>query len=201
MERFDDLSVLLDHVWTYVQAAGTDRQHPFRTPTFGTAGIDPPNLRTVVLRAVDPDERRLAFHSDRRSGKVGEIRAHDRIVWHGWDPGRSQQLRLHGTATVHTDDEVADAHWEAGTPQELKLYARPTTPGAKLDAPGDGLADSVKDGDLTRDDIAPGRQHFAAIRTVIDELYFLHLHPEGHYRARFRFDDGSQAWDGSWIVP
>jgi pyridoxine/pyridoxamine 5'-phosphate oxidase len=203
MERFTDLDALIDHVWSYAGDAGSDSQHPFRTPAFGTAGIDPPNLRTVVIRHVDPADRVVAFHSDRRAGKIGEIRAHDRIAWHGWDPERSQQILLHGTASVHTSDAFADRLWEQGAPQELKLYVRPKTPGTPLDEPGDGLADSLKEadaeGELTREDVAPGRRYFAAIRTVIDEVFFLHLHPDGHYRARFRHED--DGWDGEWIVP
>ena len=201
VDRITDLDALLDHVWTYVTEAGTNSQHPFRTPAFGTAGIDPPNLRTVVLRHADADDRTLAFHTDRRAGKVGQIRAHDRVAWHGWDPESSQQLLLHGSATVHTSDRVADEMWEAASPRELQLYMRPKTPGTPLDAPSDALDARVKSDDLTREDVAPGRKYFAAVRTVIDEIIFLHLHPEGHYRARFRYDDGADEWDGDWIVP
>jgi hypothetical protein len=203
MDRYTDLSALLDHIWSYVGAAAGDSSHPFRTPTFGTAGMDSPNMRTVVLRHADPDDRVLAFHTDRRTAKVAEIRANRRVAWHGWDASRSEQLRLHGRATVHTGDEVADALWEAGTPQELHLYMRPATPGTPLDNPGDGLADVVKSDfeDLTMEDVAPGRRYFAAVRTVIDEIHWLHLHPEGHYRARFRYDPSQDGFEGDWLVP
>jgi len=200
MERFTELSSVLDHVWTYVDAASEERSHPFRTPTFATGGLDAPNLRTVVLRDVSKADRVLGFHSDRRAQKVAEIRTHDRAVWHGWDAERSQQLRLIGRATVHTDDAYADEMWSTASPEELKLYLRAQPPGTPLDEPGDGLSEAAH-GDLTESDVAPGRTYFSAIRTVIEEIYFLHLDRGGHYRARFRFNPETEAFEGDWIVP
>jgi hypothetical protein len=202
MERYDDLDALLDHIWTYVETAADDSSHPFRTPTFGTAGMDRPNLRTVVLRQADADARLLGFHSDRRTQKIGEIRANDTVMWHGWDPERSEQLRLQGTATIHTNDAFASRMWQQGTPQELWLYARPKTPGVPTDTPESGIKAGVEEKafeDLTREDIADGRPYFAAVRTIVEEIHWLHLHPEGHYRARFKWD--GNAFDGTWVIP
>jgi len=203
VDRFSDLDTLLDHAWTYVTDASTNSQHPFRTPTFGTVGTDAPRLRTVVLRTADRATRMLGFHTDRRSQKITQIRRTPRIVWQGWDPDRSEQLRLRGTASIHTDDDFADGLWNAASAEELRLYRRPTAPGTPLDAPGHGLDEvAAPDGSaFTREDAAPGRPHFAAIRTVIDEIHWLHLHPEGHYRAHFRYRTAQNDWDGQWIVP
>lgn len=190
VDRFSDLDTLLDHIWTYVADASTNAQHPFRTPTFGTVGTDAPRLRTVVLRTADREARMLGFHTDRRSQKIEQIRGTPRIVWQGWDPERSEQFRLRGTASIHTDDDVADALWTAASDEERRLYRRPTAPGTPTEAPEHGL-----------DESAPGRPHFAAIRTVIDEINWLHLHPDGHYRAHFRYHSVQNDWDGQWIVP
>lgn len=203
MDRYTDLDTLLDHVWSYVTTAAQDPQHPFRTPTFGTVSAGAPRLRTVILRTAHRDDRMLGFHTDRRSQKITEIRGTPRVVWHGWDPERSEQFRLRGTASVHTDDDFADRLWEAATSEELRLYRRPVAPGTPIDAPGHGLDDVAAPGtpEFTREHAAPGRPHFAAIRTVIDEIHWLHLHPGGHYRAHFRYHTVEHAWDGQWIVP
>lgn len=190
MNRYTDLDALLDHVWTYVADAATDSQHPFRTPTFGTVSGDAPRVRTVVLRTADREARTLGFHTDRRSQKIEQIRSSPRVVWQGWDRERSQQFRLRGTASIHTDDDVADALWTAASDDERRLYRRPTAPGTPVEAPGHGL-----------DETAPGRPHFAVIRTVIDEIHWLHLHPGGHYRAHFHYHTVHDAWDGQWVVP
>lgn len=199
MRRFDDLGDVLDHCWRYVAEAGDDPRHPFRTPAFGTVGSEGPNVRTVVLRAVEPTARTLTFHSDRRAAKIDEMRARGMVMWHGWDPDLSQQLRLRGTATVHTDDAVADTLWANSSLEERKLYVRPTAPGSQVDRPQSGVAASVQGASLTEADVAPGRKYFAAIRTTITSIQWLHLHPEGHYRARFHWT--GEAFEGTWIVP
>jgi len=49
--------------------------------------------------------------------------------------------------------------------------------------------------------VAEGRPYFAVIRTVIDEVDWLHLHPEGHYRAQFQFHPDADRFEGTWVVP
>lgn len=201
MERLTELDEVCDRVWTQLDAAANDPGHPFRTLTFGTAQANRPHLRTVVLRDANPSARRLAFHSDRRAQKIDDIEENDRVAWLGWAPETREQVRLHGTATVHTDDEVADAMWEAETPSSLSVYVRSKAPGAALDGPGDGGRARAIDGEITRAVVAPGRDHFSVVRTVIDEIEWLHLHPDGHYRARFQHDEDAQGFAGTWIVP
>jgi hypothetical protein len=201
MDRYTQLNTVRTRVWRRLSAAAEEPGHPYRTLTFGTAQDDTPHLRTVVLRAVSRAHRRLAFHSDRRSQKVDDIRATGQIAWLGWDRETAEQVRLHGRATVHTDDAVADAMWEAQDPASLDVYAGTAAPGTPVDAPDDGLDEAVKSEPVTRADVASGRPHFAVVRTVIDEIDWLHLHPEGHYRARFTYDADAEAFEGSWILP
>jgi hypothetical protein len=119
----------------------------------------------------------------------------------GTDPETRSQVRLHGTATVHTEDDVAERLWKAEEPRSLAVYVRSQAPGTPLDAPDDGLAEAVQARPVTQADVEPGRKYFSVVRTVVDEITWLHLHPEGHYRARFQFDPDTQAFEGSWVVP
>jgi hypothetical protein len=201
MERLTNLDDVLDRVWHRLERAAEKPGHPFRTLTLGTAREDAPHVRTVIVRDTDRDARRLAFHTDRRTRKVEDIRDSDRIAWHGWTPDTREQLRLQGTATVHCDDEVADALWAAERPSSLDVYVRDDEPGTPVDRPRDGRAEAVRNKTLTRADVAEGRPYFAAVRTVIDEIEWLHLHPEGHYRARFAFDATEERFEGNWILP
>ena len=201
MERLTDLDNVLDLAWQRLERAAEKPGHPFRTLTLGTARDHAPHVRTVIVRETDREARRLVFHTDRRTRKVDDIRESDRIAWHGWNPDTREQLRLQGTATVHCDDEVADALWAAERPSSLDVYVRDAAPGTSVEAPRDGRADAVRNKTLTRDDVADGRPYFAAVRTVIDEIEWLHLHPEGHYRARFSFDAAETAFEGTWLLP
>lgn len=201
MTRYTNLESVLRHVWDEVEAAAAAPDHPYRHLTFGTVRDRTPDLRTVVLRRVDVDERVLQFHSDRRTRKVKDVRENERVAWHGWNPDTREQIRLRGTATVHLDDDVAMEMWETQSLESRALYVRPATPGSELDEPEDGLRPDVKTKSLSQDDVAEGRQHFAAIRTTIHEIEWLHLHPEGHYRARFKHQSGGEEFDGTWVVP
>ena len=197
--RYTDLDTVHAHVWDALEAAAENPGHPYRQLTFGTVHQETPDLRTVVLRTADADAHELQFHSDRRSRKVEALRENDRIAWHAWDAESLEQIRLYGTATVHLDDDVATALWESQSPGSLSVYPRPTAPGTPIDEPEDKLRPAVKSDPITEDDVASGRQYFAAIRTMIDRVEWLHLHPDGHYRARFEY--GTDGREASWIVP
>lgn len=201
MTSWTDLDDVLDLVWKQAEAGAVDPSHPFRTPTFGTAGNDQPQLRTVVLRSAQRDTRSLSFHSDRRADKIEEVRANERIAWHVWMPERSLQVRMRGRATVHTDDALADRMWEAEPPESLGHYLNDDPPATAIDEPVDELPDAFHEGTLTEEDVAAGRPHFAVVRTVIDEIDALHLQPGNHQRALFTWDTASNAFSGSWLVP
>lgn len=201
MQRFTDLDTVLSRVWERLETAASQSGHPFQVLPFGTVEDGEPHLRTVVLRQASADERLLAFHSDRRSQKIDDLRVNDRIAWLAWDPETSEQVRLRGRATVHLDDAVADQMWDAESPRSLDVYVRETASGTPLEAPAEGLDGAVTTEPVTREDVAKGRPFFAVVRTVIDEIDWLHLHPEGHYRAQFHFDEDTQSFSGTWVVP
>ncbi|PSQ97295.1 MAG: pyridoxamine 5'-phosphate oxidase [Bacteroidetes bacterium SW_9_63_38] len=201
MNRLTSLDEVRERVWRRLSKAADKPGHPLRLLTFGTVAADTPQLRTVVLREAVPAARRLAFHSDRRSQKIEHIRTNNRASWLGWDPETGEQVRLRGAATVHRDDEGADAMWREEAPRSLDVYRRTAVPGTPLDAPDDALPAAVKDAPITRADVAEGRTHFAVVRTIIDEIGWLHLHADGHYRARFTYDADAAAFEGTWIVP
>lgn len=201
MQRFTDLATIRRRVWDRLRAAATEPGHPLRALSFGTSTDGRPQLRTVILRDADPDERVLAFHTDRQSQKVADIRAEEKITWLGWTPETREQVRLSGTASLHFDDAVAEEMWQEQSPGSLDLYVRERAPGTPLEAPRDGRDAAVKTDPVTREDVADGRPNFAVVRTVIDGIDWLHLHPEGHYRAQFQFDAEADAFEGGWVVP
>jgi hypothetical protein len=201
MTRYSNLDSVLKRVWTQIESAAETPGHPYRHLPFGTIHEQSPDLRTVVLRRASAADRVLQFHTDRRSRKVRAIRENDRIAWHGWDADAREQIRLYGRASVHMDDEVAMDLWEHQSPTSLAVYARPTAPGTAIDAPDDGLRPAVKSKPVTEEDVAEGRPYFAAIQTTIDRIDWLHLHPDGHYRARFEYQEEKEAYQQTWIVP
>lgn len=191
MERHTNLDDLIAFVWQYFERAARDPDHPARTPTFGARG---PTQRTVVLRRADADERALAFHTDLRSDKVETLREDADVSFHHWNPERMMQFRLRGAGELHVDDPVADEIWEAESEQSREHYRKAGAPGSGVDRP--------RSTHPSTDDVeAPEepRSKFAAVRCIIESVDWLHLHPEGHYRAQF--DWTGTEWQGQWVVP
>lgn len=199
MERYEQLDRLLNHIWDQIKQGAADPAHPYHTPAFGSIGLSGPSLRTVILRNVDIQERSLSFHSDRRAEKIREIQRDPKITWLFWDPTPKEQLRLKGHATLHFEDERANQMWQDSHPKSLKLYVKPISPGTKVQEPQSGLSKHIQFDTLTDGDVEEGRQHFAVVHTTIDAIDFLHLHPEGNYRARFNWVE--EEYRGIWVIP
>ncbi|MEL7049917.1 MAG: pyridoxamine 5'-phosphate oxidase family protein, partial [Pseudomonadota bacterium] len=85
---YNDLDLTLSQIWRRLERGVADRRSPFHTPTVATMrradGL--PNLRTVVLRACEHQDRQLTFHTDARSEKCRELRANPAIALHVYDP-------------------------------------------------------------------------------------------------------------------
>ncbi len=189
MDRFDQLDELRAHIFDYLEAAVRDRDNAMTTPVFATDG---PGVRTVALRQFNLEERALLFHTDLRSKKVEQIEDNPRAIWLAWDKSLSQQFRLAGHTTVHADDEVADALWESEPDEDLEFYYKTSPPGARAEKPTSGINTKAMSEEVAR-------TNFAAVRTVVDEIVWLHIPPTGEYQARFEWD--GEEFEGHWVVP
>ncbi|PZD73924.1 hypothetical protein C1752_01795 [Acaryochloris thomasi RCC1774] len=199
LKRHNGLDSLLTHVWDQICHGANHPGHPYHSPTFGSIGAGGPNLRTVVLRAVDVSARALLFHSDRRAPKIQEVDQDARVTWHFWHPEQREQLRLRGTATLHFEDAIANQLWQSSSPQSLKLYTKSQAPGTQVTAPQSGLPQHIEADTFSPEDLSVGRQYFAAIRTIIHAVDVLHLREEGNYRAFFEWENENVT--SSWILP
>ncbi|WP_291299271.1 pyridoxamine 5'-phosphate oxidase family protein [Elioraea sp.] len=190
---YDDLPASLAEAWALLVRGAADRKHPFHTPAVATIGADGgPHVRTVVLRGASPPARRLRFHTDARSAKATELRARPRIAVHAYDPGGKIQLRLAGTATLHTNDDVANAAWKATKPLSRACYRVATAPGSHASDPVAALAE-IGDGDEA------GRAAFIAVTVTVVRMEWLYLAAAGHRRALFDWSSGSLR--ANWLVP
>lgn len=197
----DSLDTVLTSCWTKLCRGVADRRHPFHLPTLATVGADDlPQARTVVLRWCDEDERTLGFHTDRRSPKVAQLIRRPSCAWLFYDPGDRVQLRVTCSASVHTDDAVADAAWARTHIMSRRCYLAPNPPSQPSDALSSNLPDWASDGALTSENTAPARDYFAVVRTAVIEIDWLLLHHAGHRRARFRFGPGAEI-EATWMHP
>lgn len=188
----DDLVETRRRAWALLGRGAADRRAAFHTPTVATIGLDGrPRLRTVVLRHVDQTLLTLRFHTDRRSEKITELQRDPRLGLHFYDPEAKIQVRLDATATINSDDPVADAAWAASQRMSRVCYGTLPAPGMPIEA-SDAFALPADDGQ-----IAAGRSNFAAVVARVHKLEWLYLAHDGHRRAIF--DEATAA--GSWLAP
>lgn len=185
----DDLGELRAAAFALLARGVADRRSPIHTPTLATIGLDgAPRARTLVLRGFDPDGRRLRLHSDRRTCKFGELAADPRCAVHAYDAAAQVQIRVEGTASLHTDDDVAEAAWQASRPFSRIIYAIAPAPGTRVALPPPAPQDDTT-----------GRPHFATIEVKIHSLEWLWLAAEGHRRARIEWTGTEE--HATWLVP
>lgn len=185
------LDDLAGHCWQRLTAATRERSDPWRTPAIGTQSAPGVALRTVVLRAVNADNRELFLHTDARSAKARELAEAPWLAWLFWDPGSKEQLRACGGTSLHLGDDVAEAHWRDLPATSRANYRQVEAPGTPLG----GRAALPRDSD--DDEAAFSR--FLVVRCRIETMDWLHLHAEGHHRAHLTWS--APHWRADWVAP
>jgi pyridoxamine 5'-phosphate oxidase len=188
------LAGVVDAVWTAIERGCAERWTPWGLPALVTGGADGhPRARTIALRGVEREARRLLFHTDRRSDKVSALKADPRASLLFWSPGEAVEVRLTGRVALHVDDALAQDAWRTASPLSRSAARIALAPGTRLQrsTPFESL---VQEGDP-----AMAFSHFAALGFVADTLDWLWIGRHDLRRARFQWV--GQGWIGSWIVP
>ena len=181
----EPLDSLLPQIWNALETGCRDLHHPFRTPALGTVSATGAELRTVVLRAVEPTPRLLVCHSDFRAGKIRDLQRHPQVQWLFYHPQDKIQICARAIATVHRHDAVAEAAWRK-TPLPSRVnYGTRFAPGTKIKNPDDAWPASLRNRELTLEESEAGWPNFAVIVTRVEQFEFLQLDPDGHRRVAF----------------
>lgn len=191
---YNDLDNTLQECWRLLTEGVANRRSEFHTPTLVSLRDDgSPTARTVVLRALDLENRTIRFHTDLRSSKSREIAAEPRVALHIYDRDRKIQLRIEGLAVLHADDEMAVNAWRATRPFSRQCYRTAPAPGETISHPSDiGVHPNA-------DDPEAGRDNFVAVSVRIDAIEWLYLAASGHRRARFEWH--KTGFRAVWLVP
>lgn len=212
-DRIEALAALNTACWDQLAQAGRDRGHGWRRMALATAGPSTtpgepawPEVRTVVLREVQAEQRLLVFYTDSRAPKVAQLRAQPQASALLWCPSLGWQLRLRLHCQVDTGGLSVSSRWA-----RLKMhpsaqdYLSPLPPGAPLAAAAAaaavaGSAPGVASAAATPAAPSPAagadRTHFAVVFCQVQAMDWLELHAQGHRRALF--DAQGQ---GAWLTP
>ncbi len=190
---------ILKKIWKNLDMATLDRRHPFHLPVFGTVCDREPRLRTVVLRRFWRRPPQLAFHSHRAAPKVGQILANPNVYWLFYHPEEKFQLRVKGTAAVHSDDDLTEEQWLA-----TEIFARRCyigeAPTQESDEATSGLPEDLMKRRLTAEESEAGRANFVVITSTIDSIDCMELDAKGHRRALFEWNETGQLAT-RWLTP
>ena len=197
--KWNTLDGILDEVWKMLKRGVSHFNDPFHWPVLGTTGKNGCSLRTVILRQLILPERILVCHTDARTTKAKEICNLNKVGWHFYHPKKKVQLRISGTATLHTDDQFADDQWAAVPITSCINYCTAESPGVPVDKPTSGLPDFLLTKIPTMLESERGRKNFMTIACRIDSIDWLILQALGHRRARFDWDDNRLSF--TWLVP
>ncbi len=161
-----------------------DRRHPARHPTFASISPDGlPQARTLVLRAFDPEQMALAFHTDGGSDKMAGLRERPFAAIHIWHPSRHLQIRMTADVTIFDGPDAADA-WAKVPEASRENYTISPKPGSPLDA----ALDYEKGSNQAR---------FSILSARVSHMDILYL-GDCHRRARY---DRLTNWAGHWVAP
>lgn len=198
---FDALDQVRGDAFRRMAEGARCRKSALHTPVVGTGAGD---MRVMVLRAFDPAEGILRFHTDARSPKVAQI---------GEDAGRGGamgvlfydaaakiQLRTKGLGWIERHGPIADQAWAASTNFARRCYLAQAAPGALAAGPLSGLPEEVAGIEPSDAQLLPARANFAVLLFKLRAIDWLYLAHDGHRRAQFSCDSAGQ-WQGRWAMP
>lgn len=199
---YNSLDGSLEEAFALVTKGASDRRSAAHTPVVANIDLDGnPQQRVMILRHFEPETRRLRFHTDSRSTKVGQLDATQAVSLLFYHPDAKVQLRLQGRASIEYDTARADAAWNESTEFARRCYLAVAAPGAVSHVPLSGLPAAMEGVKPSSDDVAPARPNFAVMLVEFDSVEWLYLANAGHRRARWRWDGTRKSWHGEWLVP
>ena len=186
-----DLSAIESKVWELLQESVSSFKAPFHTGVVATIDEQQPELRTVVLRHADAQQKKLFFHTDIRSPKVNQLQMQPQLSWLFYDKDIRMQLRLIAIAIVHLDDEVANKAWEESRLSSRLTYTTSSASGTILSTP-----ELI---DLNQKEVVPelidiAWKNFCVVETTIQQMDWAFLHHSGNRRASFHYNTNQFQW-------
>jgi pyridoxamine 5'-phosphate oxidase len=199
---YNDLDLSFFEAVRLLKDGAINRRARAHTPVVATIDANGcPSQRTLILRQMDIENRRLRFHTDTRSAKVAPLIGSSAASVLVYDPEAKIQLRLRGMARIQRDGAAADDAWEQSTLFARRCYMAEVPPGQVSPIPTSGLPTEIEGKQPPSEEVALARPNFALLLFEFDHLEWLYLASQGHRRAQWQWDNDAQDWLGSWLIP
>ena len=181
-----DLNEVAARIRRHLTRARADRHHPMRLAWVATVGLDGgARTRMAVVRRTRFAPVTVTLFTDTRARKWAEIGANPGGGLGLFDRKAMEQLRLGGTWHRQSDTAVTRPLWEGQGAAAQALYTS--------QPPGEPIARQASDRDQD------GFANFGVLELAVDEIDWLLLGRDRHYRAIF--DCTADPWTGQWVNP
>ena len=168
-----DLRAIETETWHAIEAACTGPRTPLTWFSLATVSANGrPQQRTVVLRDVDANARRLVLFTDIRTPKIAELTTNPNVACLFLDSEAMLQYRLEGTASVLESGDIWQSYWNMLSENGKRDYASLGIPGETTDS------ETAYDTNLAK-------ANFAVIEITCETLDWLKLARGGHKRIQF----------------
>jgi pyridoxamine 5'-phosphate oxidase len=195
-----DLMNVESSCWQMLSDAVSDRKHPMRTMVVGSVSGTMAQIRTIVLRKVEKETRKIYFHTDIRSSKIKDIQSTGQLSWLAYDPAQRTQIRLCGSTILHHGDAIAKAQWNLTQHHSRRNYLLPEGPGKIHSLDFKSAEHQLSDFSYTLEESEEGFNNFVVVETIVEKLDWYYAHHTGNRRAGFTYDKGSII-HADWLTP
>ena len=186
---------ILDKIWNELTLGLNSGKHPFHIFSVSTVKNNKPDSRTVVLRAVDKENKSISFHTDLRSKKVLQIKESENICALFYDKDTKIQLRIYGSASKETDSLLIKEKWNSSKEMSKLCYLNKIPPGEVINESKDYLY-----GKEELNNIELGIKNFSIINIKISQIDWLSLNHEGHQRMLINYTSNNKI-EFDWVAP
>jgi pyridoxine/pyridoxamine 5'-phosphate oxidase len=205
MIRFDiseasNLNFVEALCWNLLSEGAVDRKSGMHNVVIGTSSGDLAILRTVILRRVDRDSKKIYFHTDSRSHKVYEISSSGILSWLAYDATQVSQIRLSGKTVVHHKDHLCKEHWALTAHHSRRAYMLPEGPGIEIIDPEKAMNPDLVTFNYSMEESETGWEHFVVVETQVDWMEWYFTHHRGNRKAVFQYQSNDLIKSG-WYTP
>ena len=186
---------ILDKIWDELTLGLSSGKHPFHIFSVSTIKNNKPDSRTVVLRAVEKENKSISFHTDLRSKKVLQIKESENICALFYDKDSKIQLRIYGSASKETDSLLIKEKWNSSKEMSKLCYLNKIPPGEVINESKDYLY-----GKEELNNIELGIKNFSIINIKISQIDWLSLNHEGHQRMIINYTSNNKI-EFDWVAP
>ena len=186
---------ILDKIWDELTLGLNSGKHPFHIFSVSTVKNNKPDSRTVVLRAVEKENKSISFHTDLRSKKVLQIKESENICALFYDKDSKIQLRIYGSASKETDSLLIKEKWNSSKEMSKLCYLNKISPGEVINESKDYLY-----GKEELNNVELGIKNFSIINIKISQIDWLSLNHEGHQRMIINYTSNNKI-EFDWVAP